>query len=263
MMGALRSQAPGRPALGVSGRGGSGVGGAARRPPRPSTRVGGTGAGGGSGGAGAGGPPRRGTCSGGDDGGDDGSGGPPPPRRRPGLLLASLALSLLPAAPALARQKEGHGGGDDPGGGLWGLLGMGGLVTQRNARAGRGIDSAELDAFANSMVELWRPILANMGLSGAMGVVAGAAFKTVGRTLAAFLGLGFVSLQVLTYSGIVTVNWTKVHEVAGRVLDATGDGKLDADDYRRVLKQGLVVLSQGLPSTSGFLAGFLLGLRMF
>jgi uncharacterized membrane protein (Fun14 family) len=48
--------------------------------------------------------------------------------------------------------------------------------------------------------------------------------QAVGRTLAAFLGFSFVGLQLLTYSGVVTVNWTKVHEQARRVLDATGDG---------------------------------------
>jgi hypothetical protein len=166
-------------------------------------------------------------------------------------------------------------------------------------------------------------------------------------------------------SGIVTVNWTKVHEKARAVLDATGDGcalrgapaggrrgrgcgaqraalrlarlqlgpltdthahthacrpptpptpvpparRLDVDEYKRAVKNGLVMLSQvrrpalgygaaarrplagpwrtpslpaptphappctapppraappqGLPSTSGFLMGFVIGMRMF
>ncbi|KIY96022.1 hypothetical protein MNEG_11939 [Monoraphidium neglectum] len=110
---------------------------------------------------------------------------------------------------------------------------------------------------------MWRPVLSNMGISGALGAVSAAALKTVGRSLAAFLGLTFVSLQVLTYSGFVTVNWTVVHRRVREALDTTKDGRLDIDDYRAWLKKGLVVLSQGLPSTSGFLVGFMLGLRVF
>lgn len=39
--------------------------------------------------------------------------------------------------------------------------------------------------------------------------------------------------------------------------------KLDVDLYKRQVKSWLVMLSQGLPSTSGFLMGFMLGLRLF
>ncbi|KAI8463269.1 MAG: hypothetical protein J3K34DRAFT_444513 [Monoraphidium minutum] len=142
------------------------------------------------------------------------------------------------------------------------MFGIQGFVAQAEQHR-EGLKRAEVDAFVDSMAALWRPILSNMGISGAMGGCSAAALKVVGRSLAAFMGLGFACLQLLTYHGYVSVNWTKVSEHARAALDTTRDGRLDANDYKRALKNGLVVLSQGLPSTSGFLLGFTFGLRFF
>lgn len=189
------------------------------------------------------------------------------------LLLTSLGLWLAPGGINVAAAVAAtHGSKHNSKNGnsttassstpedMWGFHGF--LSKQWDEKQSS-IDSGEIDAFVNNMVAMWRPILANIGFSGVLGACSAAALKSVGRIMAAFLGLGFISLQVLTYTGIVTVNWTKVHETAKRVLDTNGDGRLDVDEYKRSLKRGLIMLSQGIPSTSGFLAGFLLGLRVF
>eukprot|EP00879_Flechtneria_rotunda_P002561 GHRR01002760.1.p1 GENE.GHRR01002760.1~~GHRR01002760.1.p1 ORF type:complete len:272 (+),score=79.11 GHRR01002760.1:247-1062(+) len=121
----------------------------------------------------------------------------------------------------------------------------------------------EIDAFVERMWDLSGPILNNMGFSGLLGTCAAAAFKFVGRTLAASLGIGLILIQVLAHYNLITVNWSVVHQQAREVLDRTGDGRLDQDDFKRWTKQGLIILSEGVPSTTGFLIGFLLGLKLF
>jgi uncharacterized membrane protein (Fun14 family) len=215
-------------------------------------------------------------------GGDDNGGEPLPSSTTAAAtamllraLVAAWPLLLLAPGPAAAAAASA-----EPPALPWGLQGIvAGWGTsdepsarrrrqkqQQKQRRRNGSSSdgdSELAALCSAMVDLWRPTLANMGVSGAMGALSAAALKAAGRALAAGLGVAFVGLQVLTYTGVATVDWTRVHEAARRVLDATGDGRLDADEAKRALKRGAVVLSQGLPSTAGFAAGFLFGLRVF
>lgn len=121
----------------------------------------------------------------------------------------------------------------------------------------------EIDAFVDRMSDLSGPILNNMGFSGLLGAASAAALKWVGRTLAAAVGMSLLLVQVLSHYNVVTVNWSVVHRQAQQVLDRTGDGRLDKDDYKRVLKQGMVIMSEGVPSVSGFLVGFVVGLKVF
>lgn len=159
------------------------------------------------------------------------------------LLPAALLLLPAPAQAAAAASKRS------------------GLVSQQDER--NLMSSWQLDAFVDRMWDLSGPILNNMGFSGLLGACTAAALKWVGRTLAASVGIGLVLVQVLSYYNIIIVNWSIVHKQARQVLDSTGDGRLDQDDFKRVVKQGLVVLSEGVPSLSGFLVGFLVGMKVF
>lgn len=131
-------------------------------------------------------------------------------RRRSGrllrLLAACAAASLATAAPALAsargkqkddaRRKKDHAQSEDTSGGLLQLggavlaaLGIQGIVSQQQQQGeqqqqgkqqqarGRGLSSSEVDAFVDSMLAMWRPILSNMGISGVMGACSAAALK--------------------------------------------------------------------------------------
>lgn len=76
-------------------------------------------------------------------------------------------------------------------------------------------------------------------------------------------GVVFVVIQGLAYTNMITVNWSTVHKHISTALDTNGDGKLDENDFKRHIKQGMVIMSQGVPSVSGFLMGFSLGLNIF
>ncbi|GLC33227.1 hypothetical protein PLESTF_000155700 [Pleodorina starrii] len=107
------------------------------------------------------------------------------------------------------------------------------------------------------------PILTNLGFSGCVGAAAGFALKKVGQFVALCVGLAFLFIQGLAYTGFITVNWSNVHRAVTNALDINGDGKVDADDFKPLISKGLGALSQGVPSAGGFLAGFMLAIRSF
>jgi hypothetical protein len=98
-------------------------------------------------------------------------------------LLAAVGFCLLPAAAPTAAVARGRKHEKEPEAeeGLpWAWAGMAGIVSQQDSKNSGGIDSAELDAFVNSMAALWRPIATNIGLSGALGMCSAAALKVGG-----------------------------------------------------------------------------------
>eukprot|EP00955_Chlamydomonas_euryale_P000211 2243-Chlamydomonas_euryale.AAC.4 len=112
---------------------------------------------------------------------------------------------------------------------------------------------------------LWNlsgPVVTNLGFSGCIGLAAGLAFKKVGQLLAVAIGLLFMLVQGLAYTGAVTVNWAQIQAYVTKTLDANGDGKVDQSDFKHYVNKGLGVMTLGVPSAGGFLAGFMLGVRM-
>lgn len=97
--------------------------------------------------------------------------------------------------------------------------------------------------------------------SGLFGACSAYALKTVGKKAAAAVGFGFIALQALSYYGIVTVNWLKIEQKAIQSLDQNNDGKLDASDLKVASNNVLAILSKGVPSSAGFVAGFYAGLK--
>lgn len=99
------------------------------------------------------------------------------------LLLASAVFSLGPlVAPAFARgrkdkqqEKQAEKAANGRGflGGLWSITG---IVSEKDANPHK-LSSAEIDAFVESMAAMWKPILSNVGISGAVGACAAAALK--------------------------------------------------------------------------------------
>ncbi|KAL0039007.1 hypothetical protein WJX77_004944 [Trebouxia sp. C0004] len=83
----------------------------------------------------------------------------------------------------------------------------------------------------------------------------------IGRAVAIGLGTTFAVVQLLAYGGFVTVQWSKIHEDILRMCDVNGDGQFGATDMHSAIGSVLAMLSQGLPSVSGFCLGFGLGLR--
>ena len=74
-------------------------------------------------------------------------------------------------------------------------------------------------------------------------------------------GLGFVTLQALSYSGYVHVDYNKMRADVVKVLDLNQDGKLDQDDLTLFHDQAMEVLTYYVSAGSGFGAGFYAGVR--
>lgn len=122
-------------------------------------------------------------------------------------------------------------------------------------------DNPELNGYATHLTDLAWPLLQNLGFSGAVGLVCAIAFKAVGRVVAIGLGTTFAVVQLLAYGGFITVEWSKIHEDILRMCDVDRDGNFGASDLHDVIGSSLAMLSQGLPSLSGFCLGFGFGLR--
>eukprot|EP00698_Gefionella_okellyi_P012513 TRINITY_DN337_c0_g1_i2.p1 TRINITY_DN337_c0_g1~~TRINITY_DN337_c0_g1_i2.p1 ORF type:complete len:167 (-),score=26.95 TRINITY_DN337_c0_g1_i2:35-535(-) len=53
-------------------------------------------------------------------------------------------------------------------------------------------------------------IVGELGFGGVAGFCTGYAVKKLGKSVAVVAGVGFISIQALAYSGVITVDWKKV-----------------------------------------------------
>ena len=97
------------------------------------------------------------------------------------------------------------------------------------------------------------PILEQLGFGVVAGFVAGYALKKVGKLLALVLGLFFIGVQLLAWSGYLTIEWGRVQ---AEVEPLFASESLDA--FWRNL---LAVLTYNVPFAAAFVPGFLLGVR--
>jgi uncharacterized membrane protein (Fun14 family) len=93
------------------------------------------------------------------------------------------------------------------------------------------------------------------------GYCSGYALKKVGRTAAVVFGLGFMSLQTLSYYGYVKVDHGQIRKDVESLLDLNQDGKVDRSDGELAYDKLMSVLQFNLPGGSGFAAGFVGGIR--
>jgi len=101
-----------------------------------------------------------------------------------------------------------------------------------------------------------------VGFGGICGYCSGVATKRIGNTVAATLGLLFITLQVLTYLGYIDqIRYDRIAEDACRAVDLNGDGKLDIEDAKIFTAKVYEILTHQLPSSAGFIVGFIYGLR--
>ncbi len=103
-----------------------------------------------------------------------------------------------------------------------------------------------------SVPDLIAPLLPDLSLGGILGFCTGFAIRKVGRGLIFVLGSIFVLIQLLAYFEFITVNWTRVQQVAEPLVQ---DGARTGGSWL------LDVLSANLPFGGAFVAGLLLGLR--
>ncbi|CAM9113458.1 unnamed protein product [Choristocarpus tenellus] len=95
-----------------------------------------------------------------------------------------------------------------------------------------------------------------------MGMCSGFAVKKTAKVAAFTVGLAFVGLQALSYTGHINVDYAKVTKSAITALDQNNDGKIDKEDYKIGYDKLMEVLTFNLPAGSGFGVGFISGVRM-
>ncbi|MBI4515959.1 MAG: FUN14 domain-containing protein [Deltaproteobacteria bacterium] len=96
--------------------------------------------------------------------------------------------------------------------------------------------------------------IATLGFGGIAGLTVGYAAKKVTKMAALALGLAFILVQVLSYQGLISVNWGAVQETAHGVW-SDPQGVTLAD-------RAWAVISANLPFGGGFVAGFALGFKL-
>ena len=100
-----------------------------------------------------------------------------------------------------------------------------------------------------------------LGVGGMLGYSAGHAAKEIGKRVIYYVGVGVLSLQTLSYYGIVKVHWgTLFHKIEGG-LDTDGDGKFTGTDANAWFQRFMRLVSAGIPGSASFCAGVYLGLR--
>ncbi|KAJ3315624.1 hypothetical protein HDV04_002038 [Boothiomyces sp. JEL0838] len=100
-----------------------------------------------------------------------------------------------------------------------------------------------------------------VSVAALFGAASGFASKKVSKTAAFFVGLTFMGLQGLSHAKVITINWDSLEKMAIEKLDADGDGKLDSKDLQLYANRFVHNLSNDIPSSASFIAGFWLGFR--
>lgn len=95
----------------------------------------------------------------------------------------------------------------------------------------------------------------------AAGYCSGIALKKAGQLAATVLGIGFVSLQTLSYFGYIDIKHDKFKQTVEARMDVNNDGKVDKNDLHVYYEQLMGVLTYNLPSGCGFVGGFLGGIK--
>jgi len=70
-----------------------------------------------------------------------------------------------------------------------------------------------------------------------------------------------MGLQTLSYYGYIHVDHVKIKADIEGMLDMNDDGRIDHEDGSMAMKKIMEVMAFGMPSGSGFAAGFVGGLR--
>lgn len=102
------------------------------------------------------------------------------------------------------------------------------------------------------ITEALRLLLPDLSVGALLGFATGLALKRIGRLVLIALGLLFITVQVLAYFGLLTVNWPRVQALADPLL--RGGGEPAAAWLGRVL-------TANLPFAGAYTAGLLVGLR--
>mmetsp|Transcript_22992 Transcript_22992/g.65156 ORF Transcript_22992/g.65156 Transcript_22992/m.65156 type:complete len:190 (+) Transcript_22992:90-659(+) len=168
---------------------------------------------------------------------------------RQAVLLTGLSCVVATPSPFHAKSScsgSGDGGGDEQD---W-IKTLQSLGDEFASSAGERLQTA---------VDTGIPTQVSYGFVS--GFCSGYALKKAGRVAAGVLGLGFVTLQSLSYFGYIKVDHVRIKEDFDNFMDLNKDGQIDKADAQLGYEKAMEVLAFNLPGGSGFGAGFLGGLR--
>ncbi len=97
------------------------------------------------------------------------------------------------------------------------------------------------------------PWLQQIAFGAVAGFVAGYALKKVGKFVALALGVLFVSIQLLAWSGFLTVDWGAVQ--------ASMDPLLETSSLERGWRNLLSVLAYNIPFAAAFVPALVIGMK--
>ena len=95
----------------------------------------------------------------------------------------------------------------------------------------------------------------------AAGVCSGFALVKAGKVMAGGLGVVFLLLQGLAYSGFIIVDQEQMRTRFEHAFDVNGDGEVNEKDANEIAGKVIGVLEYNLPAGSGFVPGLLLGMH--
>ena len=126
--------------------------------------------------------------------------------------------------------------------------------------------SIDLDAIGKSVGEKVNDAIAtgvptDISYGFVCGFSSGFALKKVGKVASIVFGLGFATLQTLSYAGYIDVDHTQLQKDVERVMDFNKDGKVDGKDGEHAMGKVMEVLQFGMTGGAGFAAGFVGGFR--
>ena len=101
------------------------------------------------------------------------------------------------------------------------------------------------------MVEIITPLLTQLGVGGVAGLCVGYALIKLGRITAFILGIAFLGLQYLAYTGIISINYSAFIDWANGLFTQVG-----------VLEGILGAIIGNLPFAGAFLTGFFIGVKI-
>lgn len=107
-------------------------------------------------------------------------------------------------------------------------------------------------SLAHTLSQAIVPLLPPLSLGALLGFAAGYAVRVVGKIALLIVGLLFVAIQLLSYFGLVSVNWLRLEALSGPWLQGSG---------KTVWTWVSGVLTHDLPFGGAFVVGLLLGLR--
>merc|ERR1712228_336328 len=119
-------------------------------------------------------------------------------------------------------------------------------------------DGKPADSVHNALEKI-KPYVGEVGLGTVMGYCSGSAAKTLTKSVAVVVGFLYIGLQTAASKGYIDLNWKKIKADTIDKMDKDGDGKLTISDAQVYWKKLKAMLTDQLPSASGFSVGFLYG----